>query len=338
MIQRHVLLLLLCLPVHAEVMITRELNAPARLVPGQPVTLTVTFWTDRWFNPPPQWPVMAIENGSLLTTPLPNQLVTRRTQGVSWSGVRMERKVMAWDQGMLRLPATDIMIRQAGQPPETLPLPALEKMVLWPEGVVQPDRFLPAGSLQLTQQWQLYRAAEDQKLHVGDVIERVVTLRATDVIPAQIPQLLYAIPGSGAQRLTPTTVMLTRGRNEITGAQREERLRYLPAEPGELRLPPVRLRWWDTRQQRWQQAELPGAHYVIGAARAAGSEQALQASAPVAWQPLLFRLALGLVLLLILLFFRRAIRHAGRVVIQRTRLYWQPVPLPELTPDKRNKR
>lgn len=331
------LLLLINLPVRAEMAMTRELVAPEQLVPGQPVTIAVTFWTDSWFNPPPQWPDMVIENGNLLNTPLPNQLVTRNSDGVSWSGIRMERQVMAWDQGKLRFPAADVVMRSANQPPKTVSLPFLEKPVSWPADVRQPDRFLPASSLELSQQWKFYRATEDKQLHVGDVIERVVTLRATDVIAVQIPQLLYAIPGSGAQRLPPVNSNLTQGRDEIIGAQREERLRYLPSQSGELVIPPLRLRWWDTRQHQWQLAELPGAHYDIAAARPAGSEQALKAHAPVNRTSLLIGPAILLTLLLLSFFFRHAFKKSLQRVVQRTREYWRIVPLPDLIPTKRKR-
>ena len=331
------LLLLLSLPVRAEMAMTRELVAPEQLVPGQPVTIAVTFWTDSWFNPPPQWPEMVIENGNVLSTPLPNQLVTRNSDGISWSGIRMERQVMAWDQGELRFPAADVVMRSANQPPKTVSLPVLEKPVSWPVDVRQPDRFLPASSLELSQQWQLYRATEDKQLHVGDVIERVVTLRATDVIAVQIPQLLYAIPGSGAQRLPPVNSNLTQGRDEIIGAQREERLRYLPSQSGELVIPPLRLRWWDTRQQQWQLAELPGAHYLIAAARPAGSEQALKARASTHWTSLLMGSTILLALLLLGFFFRHTLRKRLQSVVQRTREYWRIVPLPDLIPTKRKR-
>lgn len=331
------LLLLINLPVRAEMAMTRELVAPEQLVPGQPVTIAVTFWTDSWFNPPPQWPDMVIENGNLLNTPLPNQLVTRNSDGVSWSGIRMERQVMAWDQGKLRFPAADVVMRSANQPPKTVSLPFLEKPVSWPADVRQPDRFLPASSLELSQQWKFYRATEDKQLHVGDVIDRVVTLRATDVIAVQIPQLLYAIPGSGAQRLPPVNSNLTQGRDEIIGAQREERLRYLPSQPGELVIPPLRLRWWDTRQHQWQLAELPGTHYAIAAARPAGSEQTLKAHAPVNWTSLLMGPAILLTLLLLSFFFRHALKKSLQRVVQRTREYWRSVPLPDLIPTKRKR-
>ncbi|ORM72139.1 BatD family protein [Pantoea rwandensis] len=326
-----------CLPAMAEMNMTRELGVPAQLVPGQPVTLAVTFWTDSWFNPPPQWPEMTIENGNVLTTPLPNQLVTRNEGGALWSGIRMERQVMAWDQGILRLPQIDLVMRSANQPPKTITLPALEKNVAWPAETHQPDRFLPASRLDLSQKWQLYRAVEDSELHVGDVIEREVTLRATDVIAAQIPQLLYAIPGSGTQRLDPVSSNLTQGRGEITGVQRQERLRYLPTVAGELSIPPLKLRWWDTRQQQWQLTELPGAHYTIAAARVGGSEKALQARKPVDWIRTLASLALLLVLIGLSVIFRRAIALGLRRVVKRTQTFWQSVSLPELTPEKRKR-
>lgn len=330
-------LLFTSLPALAEMNMTRELDAPDSLVPGQPVTLAITFWTDTWFNPPPQWPDMTIENGNLLPAPLPNQLVTRNEDGVLWSGIRMERQLMAWDQGNLRLPAYDLAIRSANQPPKTVTLPAIEKAVVWPSDVHQPDRFLPARSLALAQQWQIYRAANDNSLHVGDVIERTVTLRATGVIALQIPQLLYAIPGSGAQRLTPVTSNVTQGRGEVIGVQREERLRYLPSAPGVLVIPPLKLRWWDTKQQQWQRAELPGARYSIDPARAAGSEKSLQAHKPVNWLRTLPFVALLMSVIVLSLIFRRSLATGMKRIAGRTRAFWHIVSLPDLTPDKRKR-
>ncbi|VTN11863.1 Uncharacterised protein [Raoultella terrigena] len=110
-------LLIATLPAHAAMDITRELDAPALLVPGQPVRVAVTYWTDSWFNPPPEWPDFAVKNGELLSTPLPSQLVTRKKNGISWSGIRLERQAAAWEQGTLRLPAVDVTVASASQGP-----------------------------------------------------------------------------------------------------------------------------------------------------------------------------------------------------------------------------
>ncbi len=68
-------LLLLCLfilafPARAAMDVTRELVVPDQLVPGQPLRVAITFWTDSWFNPPPQWPDFP-SKWHLLPTPIP---------------------------------------------------------------------------------------------------------------------------------------------------------------------------------------------------------------------------------------------------------------------------
>ncbi|SUW65689.1 Uncharacterised protein [Buttiauxella agrestis] len=331
-------LLLAVLPARAAMDITRELEAPEHVAPGQPVRVAITFWTDSWFNPPPQWPDFKIENGSLLTTPLPNQLLSRQKNGISWSGVRLERQITAWDQGVLLMPAVEITLTSPNQPPVTVQLPELKKEVVWPKGVEQPDRFLPASNLTLTQKITQYHASKDDKLHAGDVIERTVTVKANGIVATQIPQLLYAIPGTETQRLTPVNTMLKTGRGEIEGAQREETLRYLPSQAGAITIPPLKLRWWDTANQQWQVAQLPGSTLQVAEARAAGSESALRgATDDGKWR--IATMIITVVLMALLLWFtRRPLRRSLRYLHRVWQRFWNPVPLPKLTPTKRGER
>lgn len=332
------LLLLAVLPARAAMDITRELDAPAHVVPGQPVTIAVTFWTDSWFNPPPEWPEFTLKNGALMTTPLPNQLLSRQKNGISWSGVRLERQVIAWDQGELRLPATEITLVSAGQPPVTVPLPALKTAVVWPKGVEQPDRFLPASSLTLSQKISQFHASNDNTLHAGDAVERIVTVKASGIMPTQIPQILYAIPGTDVQRLTPVNTLLKSGRGDIEGAQRVETLRYLPSQAGSITLPPVKLRWWDTTHQQWQVAELPGSTLQVAQARAAGSESVLRGvSDENRWQTALI-IALVVMVAVVIGLTRRLLWRSLTYFYHIWRRFWAPVPLPALTPGKRGKR
>ncbi|MCS4271535.1 MULTISPECIES: oxygen tolerance domain protein [Raoultella] len=332
------LLLLTVFPAYAAMDITRELDAPEQVTPGQPVRIAVTFWTDSWFNPPPEWPEFEIKNGSLMTTPLPNQLLSRQKNGISWSGVRLERQVIAWDQGELRLPATEVTLLSAGQPPVTVQLPELKTTVFWPKGVEQPDRFLPASNLALSQKITQYHASNDNTLHAGDVVERTVTVKANGIMATQIPQLLYAIPGTDTQRLTPENTLLKSGRGEIEGAQRVETLRYLPSLAGNISLPPVKLRWWDTAHQQWQVAELPGSTLPVAAARAAGSESVLRGTTDEnRWQTAL--VIAGIVIIAVVIWFtRRMLWRSLHYFYHLWRHFWTPVPLPELTPGKRSKR
>lgn len=332
------LLMVAVLPAHAAMDITREIVAPQHVAPGQPVTVAVTYWTDSWFNPPPEWPEFKVQNGVLLNTPLPNQLLTRQKNGISWNGIRLERQLMAWDQSTVRLPAIDLTITSSGQPPSTVHLDTLELPVVWPKGVEQPDRFLPARGLTLTQKITQYHGGKDNTLRAGDAVERVVTVKAQDILPAQIPQILYAIPGDESQRLTPQNTFIKGGRDDIEGAMRVERLRYMPTESGTLTLPPVKLRWWDTEHQQWQLAELKGETLKVESARGAGKESALRGTTGEGkW-----KVSIGLLVLLILgatgWFVRRPLRQSLVWLRHRWQRFWQPIPLPALAPVERKKR
>ncbi|HDG1669828.1 TPA: BatD family protein [Kluyvera ascorbata] len=333
------LLLIAVLPCQAAMTITREWVVPDHLAPGQPVSLAVTFWTDGWFNPPPEWPDFKVENGALLTTALPNQLLSKNEGGTSWSGVRMERLVTAWDAGDLRLPALDVTLYSTGQAPVAVHLDALEKKVTWPQDVQQPDRFLPAASLNMSQKINVYHSSDnDQTLRAGDVIERVVTVNVEGVMPAQIPPLLFAIAGTPTQRLTPVNRLITSGRGDVNGAQRVETLRYLPVAAGTVDLPPVKLRWWDTTHQQWQVAELPASRYQIAASRTAGAEAALKGQSAGTNLTLAWWTAGLLLLVVVLWFFRRALQYSSRFLLYQWRRFWHPVALPGNVPENRSHR
>lgn len=332
------LLLLAVLPARAAMDITRELEAPEHVAPGQPVRIAITYWTDSWFNPPPQWPDFKIENGSLMATTLPNQLLSRQKNGISWSGIRLEKQVMAWDQGVLLLPAVEVTLTSPNQPPVTVQLPELKKEVFWPKDVEQPDRFLPASNLTLSQKITQYHTSSDDKLHAGDVVERTVTLKANGIVATQIPQLLYAIPGTETQRLTPVNTLLKTGRGEIEGAQRVETLRYLPSQAGTITLPEIKLRWWDTDNQQWQIAQLAGETMQIAEARTAGGESVLRGTTDEGkWQMVLLIASLAIFVLLI--WFTRRLLWRSFIHLHRLwQHFWNPVKLPELTPTKRGER
>lgn len=330
--------LLLCLAgcAQAATEITRELVAPDPLVPGQPAQVVVTWWTDGWFNPPPQWPsAMPIENGMLLTETEPNQLLSRRRGNTTWSGVRMSRQVVAFDGGNLVLPAISITQPSVQEGPTTATLPALTQPVHWPAGVEQPDRFLPASHLALQQHWQLYRATEDGELHVGDVVERQVTLRAQGIIPAQVPPLLFALAGTDTQRLAPQSRVLTQGRGDVTGIEYVERLRYQPQQAGSLTAPDVVLRWWDTATQRWQEARLPGKTWDFVPARAAGAETALRAGTPLPWGTLVIWLAVIMAGVFAAWRGRLLFRKLAVALHYRWQEFWGEVPLPDKIPSHR---
>lgn len=329
------LVLLMALPARADMQLTRELVAPDILVPGQPVRVALTFWTDSWFNPAPEWPDLPVVGGEVLNLPIATQLVTRRENGKSWSGIRMERLIATWDSGQLRLPAAEVTLSSAGQAPHTVALAALSRPIHWPKGTRQPDRFLPADDLTLSQQFTVHATHPgDDALRVGDVIDRQVTLEGTGVLPAAIPQLLYAVEGSESQRLARQNTLIRTPRGDFIGARRVETLRYLPSRAGSIVIPPLKLRWWDSAQQRWRDATLPGKTLAVAPALTPGKEKVLQAPRHRFWPTAIAALTGALALMLTLYLLRH--RLAPRVIQarQRWQRFWAIQPLPGLAPDR----
>ena len=90
--------------------------------------------------------------------------------------------------------------------------------------------------------------------------------------------------------------------------------RYLPVVAGEITLPPIKLRWWDTTHQQWQIAELPGSKYTVAASRTAGAESVLKGSRDTfTWSTVLL-LTGSLALLVLMFIFRRTLLRSARVI------------------------
>ncbi|MNZ94099.1 hypothetical protein D3C78_1132000 [compost metagenome] len=162
-------------------------------------------------------------------------------------------------------------------------------------------------------------------------------MKAEGAVPAQIPQLLYAIQGTQTQRLPPVSGLLESGRGDFVGGQREERLRYLPVQQGTITLPPLALRWWDTERQEWQLAELPGTEYQIGAPRAAGREAVLRASAQA--HPWRYALIISIFVILAGAGYmaRRPLWRSWLFAQAAIKGFWSPIPLPDLIPTAKDK-
>ncbi|HAT1610741.1 TPA: protein BatD [Raoultella planticola] len=323
------LLIIIVFPCQSAMDITRELVAPEHAVPGQPMTVAVTFWTDTWFTPPPVWPDFGIQGGMMLNTSLPDQLLTRQKSGISWSGIRMERQVVSWDQGSLSFPAVDITLTSSGQPPVTVHLSELKKAVKWPPDIHQPDRFLPARELKLSQIFTFYHAGKDKILRAGDTVDRVVTLTGKDIFPPQIPQVLFAIPGDGSHHFATVDEYIRSSRGEPEIEIHQERIRYLLAKSGTLIIPPVHLRWWDTENQKWQLAELEGKTLKVSRQLSAGGENVLRGRFADNTGSFSAFLLIIIILLVSFVWFARKSLHLCIVWLNvRWQLFWLPVSLP----------
>jgi hypothetical protein len=138
--------------------------------------------------------------------------------------------------------------------------------------------WIPAVSVSLEQHW----SSDPSRFVVGEPITRTLTLTAKGLAASQLP----AIP-----QIENTNVKVyndqpqfdeTKSREGLTGV-RIETSAIVPTQAGEFKLPPVRVTWWDTTNNREQIAELPAQSITVAPASissAVGQAPPLTTSVP----------------------------------------------------------
>jgi hypothetical protein len=113
--------------------------------------------------------------------------------------------------------------------------------------------WLPARLLTVVETWD----RSPNELRIGESVTRTLTLTANGLTAAQLPALpTTAVDGL---RLYPDKPELSdeTADDGISGT-RIERSAVIPQRAGDLQLPELRLRWWDTINRRFEEAVVPG--------------------------------------------------------------------------------
>lgn len=112
--------------------------------------------------------------------------------------------------------------------------------------------WLPSAQLTLQARW----SGDPSGARVGEPITRTVTMEAKGLAASQIPNIdLPAVSGARIYPEPPVTETNTDGRSLI--GQWTKRVAMVPTQTGELRIPQLELRWWDTDQHHERVARLP---------------------------------------------------------------------------------
>jgi hypothetical protein len=128
-----------------------------------------------------------------------------------------------------------------------------------PSAFGQSNWWVAASSLTLTDSW----SGDPTKLSAGDEVGREITVAATGVLPEQIPDISM----DETRGLSITPLGVTR-EGKIAGDQAQAsatfRFRLRAMSPVPVFLDTVRLRWWDTVQNRAAEAIIPARRIDIG--------------------------------------------------------------------------
>ncbi len=112
--------------------------------------------------------------------------------------------------------------------------------------------WLPAQDLAVEDSW----TAKVPELRVGEPVTRTLTLRARGLSGSQIPQIPLAL--GDAVRLYPEAPRNdTRTDGNLVYGASQQAFALIPQRAGELRLPEVRVKWWDTRADQEREALIP---------------------------------------------------------------------------------
>ena len=123
------------------------------------------------------------------------------------------------------------------------------------------DQWMPSSQLQVTETW----SDSSNRLKVGEPITRTINIRAQGLTAAQI-QPLPELRGDDF-KIYPDQAKLEDQINTggVLGV-RTETLAIVPNRAGELTLPAIAVRWWDTDNQRMQTSTLPAKSFQVIAA------------------------------------------------------------------------
>ncbi|PPD34482.1 MAG: hypothetical protein CTY19_04450 [Methylomonas sp.] len=113
--------------------------------------------------------------------------------------------------------------------------------------------WLSAESLQLNETW----SSNDLKTKVGEPLTRTITLIAKGSTVGQLPELSKPLNMDGIKTYPDQPVLYEDKQSDGLIAHREEKIAYIPSQPGQYTLPAVNISWFNTQTQQIETAQLP---------------------------------------------------------------------------------
>ncbi len=130
-----------------------------------------------------------------------------------------------------------------------------------------PGRYwIPSEQLYLQETWP--ESADELK--VGEPVTRTLSLLAKGTTVAQLPQLFQTEVPNGLKAYPDQPLLKEQPQEDGILALREEKIAFIPSEPGRFVLPAIEIPWFNTQTQQVEFARLP--ERVLSVAGAAKSQ------------------------------------------------------------------
>jgi hypothetical protein len=249
-----------------HVLIRTRLNPETPIV-GQQVEFNVDVFVDTWFAKAPQFPEIKVADAIALLPPTASINLSDPINGQTYAGQRRTYYLFPQLPGRYEIPAISITVMPA-QPGQS----STEAVQLSTDPVsfmAQLPPELLGRSVVATPQFQVETAVQTadgtalpQTLHIGDTLQRTVTLKATDTLASALPALAAGDTPGLAAYPDPAQLRNQFNRGEFV-ATRRDRMVYVAEQPGHYRLPEQAFYWWNTSTQSLETELIPAIHIQV---------------------------------------------------------------------------
>ncbi|MHA6205291.1 BatD family protein [Dyella soli] len=229
------------------------------LLQGETTRIQVDALTPSFFTDAPAMPALHVDGVYLaLSDETPGHLV-ETIDGVTWSGVSRTYLITPLVSGAVEFPAFEVTahIGAASTPvtARTLPLTLQVQALPLPAGVTEA---VVAGSLTVTQ----VVTPDGGGLHVGDSVTRRIEVTAQGAPAMMLPPVSFdAVDGLALYASPPTTRDVFGSHGGFVGGSRVDAATYVIRQRGRYTLPPLSVRWMDSRSRLWRTTRVPAVHF-----------------------------------------------------------------------------
>ncbi|WP_157971330.1 BatD family protein [Dyella sp. C9] len=232
---------------------------PGQVLQGGTTVIKVDMLTPDFFTEAPALPELHVDGAYLsLSDETPGHLV-ETIDGATWSGVSRTYLFTPLVSGKVEIPSFDITAHVGAQrtavTAQTTPLTVDVAPLVLPPGV---NEALIASSLKLTQTV----TPQDSGLHVGDSVTRRIEISAEGAPSMMLPPVEFK-PVSGLQLYPspPIARDVVGNQGGFVGGSRVDEASYVIQRRGHYSLPPVTVRWMDSRTHAWRESRVPGVSF-----------------------------------------------------------------------------
>ncbi|MET3654831.1 BatD family protein [Dyella japonica] len=222
------------------------------LMQGETARIAVDVLTPDFFTDAPVLPELHVDGAYLsLSDETPGHLV-ETVNGETWSGVSRTYLITPLMSGDVEIPSFQITAHLGAERTpvnvQTQPLSLKVRALILPAGVTEA---LIASSVKITQTI----TPQDGGLHVGDTVTRRIEITADGAPAMMLPPTVFApVDGLTLYAASPVTRDAVDNHGGFVGGDRVDTASYVIEHRGHYSLPPVTVRWMDSRTRQWRES------------------------------------------------------------------------------------